>query len=149
VRSFLDAHLPGKGAAARADVAQGSIGVALAESGATARAREAAEGLIAAVLAGGPDPWERALRQSPWQARGEFTEMLDALAELLADAAREQSGGTPRRPLPKALRSATSPARMLAMVEQVQAARESAQGNVNPQLLLAALAGTMEESLCR
>jgi DNA polymerase-3 subunit delta' len=149
VRMFLEAHLPDKGGAARADVAEGSIGVALAETGATAKAREAAEGLIEAVLAGGAQPWERALKQGPWQARGEFTEMLDALAELLADAARAQSGGTPRRPLPKALRSVADPARMLEVVEQVQTAREAAQGNVNPQLLLAALSGAMEDSLCR
>jgi DNA polymerase-3 subunit delta' len=149
VRAFLEAHLPGKGAAARADVAEGSIGLALAEAGATAKAREAAEGLIEAVLAGGAQPWERALRQGPWQARGDFTEMLDALAELLADAIRAESGGTPRRALPKALRSVADPDALLRVVEQVQSARESAQGNVNPQLLLAALSSAMEESLCR
>ncbi|HSR16087.1 MAG TPA: hypothetical protein VLL51_10065 [Gemmatimonadales bacterium] len=149
VRRFLEAHGSFRDdLEARVALAGGSIGAALAEAGAAARARESAEALVEAVLAGGAPPWERALRQGPWQARGEFTEMLDALAELLADAARERSGGTPRRRVPRALQARGDANSYLAALGRVQAAREAAQGNVNPQLLLAELSGAMEAALC-
>jgi hypothetical protein len=146
VRGFLAAHAKGQAGRGLEDL--GSIGAALAEAGSAARAREAAESLLEAVLGGGSAPWERALRQGPWQARGEFTEMLDALADLLSDAIRQQTGSAPRKPLPRALRSAGDLPRLLEAVERVRAAREAAQGNVNPQLLLAELSGAMETALC-
>ena len=56
--------------------------------------------LLEAVLAGPGPALERALNQPPWSARGEFTAMLDALAETLRDAARGAVGQAPRRQLP-------------------------------------------------
>ena len=151
MRGFLREHLALSGPAleARVEVAHGSIGLALAESGQRQKAREAATALLEAVRAGGAVPWERTLKQGPWQARGEFSEMLDALAELLAEGTREATG-TPARDLPAVLRNASpAPAQLVRAVEQVQAARAAAQGNVNPQLLLAVLADDLTEVLCR
>jgi hypothetical protein len=59
--------------------------------------------------------------------------MLDALAETLAAQARGALVGTGRAAM-------ADPAARIAGVERVLAAREQAQGNVNPQLLLAVLA---------
>ncbi|HET9134752.1 MAG TPA: hypothetical protein VFN90_10630, partial [Gemmatimonadales bacterium] len=75
---------------------------------------------------------ERALKQGPWQARGEFTELLDALAGRLAMQARQAATGTGR--------TTAHPMALTEAVEKVLATREQAQGNVNPQLLLAVLA---------
>lgn len=151
VRAFLREHLSLDGPAleARVEAAHGSIGLALAESGQRRKAREAATALLEAVRAGGATPWERTLKQGPWQARGEFTEMLDALAELLAEGTREATG-VPARDLPPVLRTASAaPDRLVQAVAQVQTARAAAQGNVNPQLLLAVLADDLTEALCR
>ena len=46
---------------------------------------------------------------------------------------------TPRRALPPALRSPRPVSRLLAAQQRVSEAREAAQGNVNPQLLVAVL----------
>jgi len=98
-------------------------------------------------VAGDGREFERALSQPPYQARGDFAGMLDALSQLLADAAREGAGGKATRPVPKSLKG--RPVAGLATAsELVMAAREAAQGNVNPQLLLAALALDLEEALC-
>jgi hypothetical protein len=65
-----------------------------------------------------------ALGQMPFQARGGFTEMLDALAgRLRAEAMR---GGETQK--------------LVEAIAHVMDAREMAQGNVNPQLLSAVLA---------
>jgi DNA polymerase-3 subunit delta' len=104
----------------------------------------AAAGFLEAVAAGPAERLERALRQPPFSARGEFTSLLDALAETLSDAARNANGVTPRRPLPAALRTARDP---VGALQRVAAAREVAAGNVNPQLLLAALAEDLAEVL--
>jgi hypothetical protein len=100
--------------------------------------------LLEAVAQGREQRFERALRQPPFSARGEFTAMLDALAENLSDAARAASGIQPRRPIPATLRSARDP---LSALQRVAAAREAAAGNVNPQLLLAALVDDLAEAL--
>ena len=151
VRDFLMAHLEPRPAAsalaARVAAAEGSIGAALAEDGSGAKYREAAAGVIEAALEQGGARYERALRQPPYQARGDFAGMLDALSGLLADAARERTGELPRRPVPKVLRGRDLSGLVTAS-EKVQVAREAAQGNVNPQLLLATLALELEEALC-
>jgi DNA polymerase-3 subunit delta' len=108
--------------------ARGAIG-RLEGEGATAErsAREAARAMLA--LADG-EPAERAmaaLKRSVAQARGDFTVLLDAMADELGRRARAAGGS----------RDAAS--RALVGLERVMAAREQAQGNVNPQLLLAVL----------
>jgi DNA polymerase III subunit delta' len=151
VRGFLAAHLQPKPAAAalsaRVAAAEGSIGAALAEDGSGQKHRDAATSVIEAALAGAGEQYERALRQPPYQARGDFAGMLDALSALLGDAARERAGEVPRRPVPGALKDKELSG-LVAAAERVQVAREAAQGNVNPQLVLATLALELEEALC-
>src|SRR5436309_5758124 len=65
-----------------------------------------------------------ALGQVPFQARGGFTDMLDALADRLRDEAK-RGGETDK---------------LVEAIALVMDARDVAQGNVNPQLLAAVLA---------
>lgn len=102
----------------------------------------AAEGCIGKLFAtdtgrsGQPDQaarfWESpmlfALGQMPFQARGGFTAMLDALAEKLRSEVR-RGGDT---------------AKLVEAIAAVMDARDLAQGNVNPQLLAAVLAEDLE-----
>jgi hypothetical protein len=46
---------------------------------------------------------ERALAQTPWSARGEFTDLLDAVAETLGDAARGAVGAEVSGQVPKSI----------------------------------------------
>jgi DNA polymerase-3 subunit delta' len=152
VRGFLETHRSPKPSptvlASLVAMAQGSIGRALAEDQEAARAREGAEAVLEAVLAGSERALQRALSQPPWHARGEFTALLDAVASLLMDAARERAGVAPLRPVPEPLRRRSDAAGLLRAAELVQSAREEAQGNLNPQLLLATLSTDLEEALC-
>lgn len=133
VRGFLAAAKPDLATDAVVAGANGSIGAALASGEAQAKARAAALEFLGAVRDGPAAATERVLRQGPWAARGDFTGLLDALAEQLAERAR-------RVLAPGGRVSPGNAAGMLAGVERVLAARERAQGNVNPQLLLAVLA---------
>jgi DNA polymerase III subunit delta' len=107
----------------------------------------AAEGCIGKLLApapvrfgqpGGADqaarfldaPWLFALGQVPFQARGGFTDMLDALAVRLRTAAKH--GGETEK--------------LVEAIALVLDARDLAQGNVNPQLLAAVLAEDLQAS---
>ncbi len=127
--------------------AQGSIGGALAAADQAAVAYRAAEELIEAVARGRGPALERALRQAPYAARGEFTAMLDALAETLGEAARGALGQPVRRPLPKPLQRVGGAEPLLRAMDRVAEAREAAAGNVNPQLLLAVLGEELAEVL--
>jgi DNA polymerase III subunit delta' len=104
--------------AQRVSAAEGCVGRLLAAEGETAtQGRQLADRL----LQGG---YGFALGQMPFQARGGFTEMLDALAgRLRAEAMR---GGETQK--------------LVEAIAHVMDAREMAQGNVNPQLLSAVLA---------
>jgi hypothetical protein len=126
--------------------AAGSIGAVLAESGQGQATRRAAAVWLEAVLGGIGPAAERALAQAPWAARGDFTDLLDAVATTLGDVAREAVGGTGAHPIPKAL-AGREPAALLEAQALVADAREAAQGNVNPQLLLAVLGGDLAEVL--
>jgi DNA polymerase-3 subunit delta' len=151
VREFLATHLHPRPASQELDqrvaFAEGSLGRALGAREEAGRARQAATQLLESVLSGPGPAFERALRQPPWSARGEFTAMLDALAELLGDAARKASGQEPRHQLPAPLLRPRSPAALLQAMEKVADAREAAWGNVNPQLLLAVLEDELAEML--
>jgi DNA polymerase-3 subunit delta' len=142
VSGFLAAHLEPRPAAAelaeRARGAEGSIGAAIAASDQGAKAYRAATELLEAALEGGAVMAERALKQGPFAARGEFTAMLDALDEALGEAARAESGAAPRRTVAKGLRRRSLPG-ILEAQRHVAEAREAAAGNVNPQLLTAVL----------
>jgi DNA polymerase-3 subunit delta' len=126
--------------------AEGAPGLVLGGGGGDA-ALEAAAGLLDAIAAGPGERLERVLRQPAYAARGEFTALLDALAETLADAVRAASGLEPRRPLPKAVRSRRETAALVTALDRVAVARDRAGGNVNPQLLLAALADDLAAAL--
>jgi DNA polymerase-3 subunit delta' len=134
----------------RVALAGGSVGAALALSDEIHAAYDAAREMLESVLAGQagvPARLERALRQTPWAARGEFTAMLDALADVLSEAARAAVGETPRRPLPEGLRNRLDAAALVRAMERVAGAREAAAGNVNPQILLATLGEELAEVL--
>lgn len=136
--------------ALRVPAAGGSVGAVLAAADTDGAAYDAAREMLEAVLegrAGMPIRMERALRQTPWAARGEFTAMLDALAETLGDAARAALGGQPRRPLLDGLRRRGDPEALIRAIDRVADAREAAAGNVNPQLLLANLGEELAEVL--
>ena len=139
VRAFLSEHagLSGRDLDERVRQAAGSIGAALAQDSATATAHRAADEVLAAVSAGPVGRLERAMRQATFAARGDFTGMLDALAIRIEGALRAElgaQGGTRLNGF-----EATGPDTLLAMLGKVQTARATAQGNVNPQLLLAVL----------
>jgi hypothetical protein len=102
---------------------------------------------LEAVLAGPGPSLERALKQTPWAARGEFTAMLDALAETLGEAARGTLGQPVRRKVPEALMRHRQPDPLLKAMDRVADAREAAWGNVNPQILLAVLGEELAEVL--
>lgn len=152
VREFLlrnSAEKPGAaGLEARVRAAGGAIGLAVGEDEEeSGKAFRAAAQLLEAVMAGREPVLERALRQATYSARGEFTAMLDALADTLGDAARGSLGHTTTRPVPEGLRKHRDPAALLRALELVGEAREAAAGNVNPQLLLAVLGGELAEVL--
>jgi DNA polymerase-3 subunit delta' len=151
VRTFLveqlDPPLDRRVLEQRVALASGSIGDALSAGEDADKAYRAAGQVLEAVLAGSADAYERALRQAPFAARGEFTAMLDALADTLGEAARGALGQPTRRPVPAALFRRTDPATLLRAMERVAEAREGAYGNVNPQLLLAVLGEELAEVL--
>jgi DNA polymerase III subunit delta' len=131
----------------RIAAAEGSIGRALAAGDASRKAQQTADRLLHAVMTGVGPTFEEALKQPPWSARGDFTAMLDALAETLSEAARGALGHTPRRPVPQALQGYGHPDRLLKAIEHVEVARDAAWGNVNPQILLAVLGDELADAL--
>ena len=153
VRDFLAAELkPALSGAAleeRVRTAEGSIGTAISASDVGAKAYAAAADLVDVALQGSVPRAERVLKQSPWAARGDFSAMLEALEQTLGDAVRAASGMTPRRALPAALKGPRPVSRLLEAQRHVTAAREAAQGNVNPQLLVGVLAEDLAAALNR
>ena len=140
-------RLAGEELQLRTRAAAGSIGRALTLGENEAKARRAADEFLAAVVAGAGTRAERSLKQGPFAARGDFTAMLDALAESLGEAGRVSTGLANRGGLPEALRRPATLAALIQAGGRVQAAREAAQGNVNPQLLIAQLADDLAEVL--
>jgi DNA polymerase III subunit delta' len=151
VREFLQSHMrpapSAKDLEQRVAEAEGSIGRALGSREEAGKARRAATDLLEAILTGPAPSLERALRQPPWSARGEFTALLDALAETLGEAARGVVGHPTRGELPQQLLRYRSPEPLLQALGHVADAREAAGGNVNPQILLAVLEEELAEVL--
>jgi DNA polymerase-3 subunit delta' len=151
VSGFLKSHLKpapsSRDLDQRVSLAEGSIGAALRAGDETGKAHQAAQQWLEAVLAGPGPSFERALKQGAWGARGEFTAMLDALAETLGEAARGTLGQPVRRSVPQALLRYRDPDPLLKAMEHVADAREAAWGNVNPQVLLAVLGEELAEVL--
>jgi DNA polymerase-3 subunit delta' len=130
----------------RTVAAEGSIGRAVSLGRAAGAAYDAAGTLLEAILEGRGAAMERALRQQAFGARGDFTALLDALAETLGEAARDALGAAPRRAVPASLRRAR-PDGLVRAQTRIAEARAAAAGNVNPQLLLAVLADDLAEAL--
>jgi DNA polymerase III subunit delta' len=102
--------------------AVGSIGRLLAPLGGVNE--PAAASFLAATRQDAVARYSQALRQTPYQARGGFTAMLDALLQRLRE--ETQAGGDTEK--------------LVEAIARVTEARVAAQGNVNPQLLAAVLA---------
>jgi DNA polymerase-3 subunit delta' len=149
VEGFLADYAGLGGADLRLRVASagGSIGRALALGDDQARANRAAEDLVKIFTGSIEARAERVLKQGAWAARGDFAAMLDALAESLGEAARAASGLAARRPVPDVFTRGRTVGALLAAQQRVTEAREAAQGNVNPQLLLAVLVDELAEVL--
>jgi DNA polymerase-3 subunit delta' len=147
VRQFLRDHaaVPSGELESRVAGADGSIGAAVAMDAEAGAARRSAEAVLEAALGQRGARMQRALAQAPASARGEFTALLDAMSQLLADAARGALGEG-RRVVPAGL-DGRDPERLVRAIERVNAARETAQGNVNPQLILAVLGEQLAETL--
>jgi len=145
VRAFLEEALDSAPAdlARRVREAEGCPGRALRVDADGDRAvRERAVGYLELVLGGdAAGRLEAALKQQAFAARGEFTAMLDAMAAALRDALR---GADSVRPA--GLRGRDHD-RLLVALGAVLQARDTAQGNVNPQLLLASLGEELAETL--
>src|SRR6266849_6079644 len=109
--------------AQRVTAAEGCIGKLFAT--APSRSGAPAEDQAARFL---DAPWLFALGQVPFQARGGFTDMLDALATKLRSEAK-RGGDTDK---------------LVEAIALVLDARDLAQGNVNPQLLAAVLAEDLQ-----
>lgn len=138
VRAFALAHLRPAPAGAELErlvrSAEGAIGALVGRGEAAAKATEEARALLATITAGRSARFERSLKQAPWSARGGFTDLLDAMAAELAERART----APDRETIE---------RLTLGLERLRVARAEAQGNGNPQLLLATLAGELAEVL--
>jgi DNA polymerase-3 subunit delta' len=133
VTAFAQERLTGTAVALGSSVAaaEGCIGRLVAQSGDDGKAAsEAAAGFLTAARRPGAMRYARVLGQPPFQARGGFTAMLDALLERLRAEARTGTGDT---------------GRVVAAIARVLAARDWAQGNVNPQLISAVLAEDLAE----
>lgn len=122
---------------ARVLLAEGCIGVALSadEAGEAGKLAKAADTLLAAVRKRRRAWLPLALRQQPWSARGDFTGLLDALAlRIRAELMEAPADSRALEPRLEALR-------------RIERTRAAAQGNVNPQLALSALASDLERIL--
>lgn len=133
VTAFAQEKLSGTAVALGSGVAaaEGCIGRLLSQAGDEGKAAvEAAAGFLSAARRRTAPRYATVLGQAPFQARGGFTAMLDALLERLRGEVRDGSGDTRR---------------IVAAIARVLAARDAAQGNVNPQLLTAVLAEDLAE----
>ncbi len=142
VRAFLAQEvadgLTGDALDARVLLAEGSVGKVLAsdDGDEAGGLRQAADTLLAAIRKRRHAWLPLALRQQPWSARGDFTGLLDALTvRLRAEVAEVVPEG------------GVGLASRLAALRHVQRTRAAAQGNVNPQLALSALASDLERIL--
>jgi hypothetical protein len=106
----------------RVTAAEGSIGKLFATEGARTGQPDQASRFV-------DTPLLYALGQVPFQARGGFTDMLDALADKLRSEVKR--GGDTEK--------------LVEAIALVMDARDLAQGNVNPQLLAAVLADDLRE----
>lgn len=115
--------------ATRVFAAAGCIGKVVANPDSGSASREAAQRFHSATRQGPLERYSLALAQAPYEARGAFTEMLDALLGQLREQAA--AGG--------------DTGRVVEAISRVLETRMLARGNVNPQLLAAVLADDLAE----
>ena len=130
VTAFAQNELPvneQRDIAQRVALADGCPGRLLADGESSGEPGTVADRFMAAVAGGPVRYYAAALAQQPFQARGGFTGMLDGLLQRLREQAR--SGGETHS--------------VVAAISRVLEARSLAQGNVNPQLVTAVLAGDL------
>ncbi|CAN5618665.1 hypothetical protein BH23GEM1_BH23GEM1_08150 [soil metagenome] len=120
----------------RADLLGGAPGRILGESG-DAQAITVARRMLDAAAGRTPERFSLALTRGVSNARGAFTDSLDALTVLLSERTREAVSRDDR---PRA-------ARLAAAADLVEIAKERASGNVNPQLVTAKLVLDLSEHL--
>jgi len=142
VRDFASEHLrpapPADELNLLVERAEGAIGALAGSGDRNTRSAVEARAFLAAVRNGPASGYERALKQAPWAARGGFTDLLDAVAVELSNRARGAASGAGGAEELTALTRAQ---------ELIRTARGEAQGNVNPQLLMASLALELEDVL--
>lgn len=136
VTAFLTEHgnVPAREVGRRVDAAQGSIGTALAAD--VGVAVDDGRKMLEALLGPADHRWSRILAQAGFAARGSFTGLLEGVLEALIYELRQAATGSRRS---KGVLGVLSPAMMTRMVVKVQRAHERAQGNTNPQLIIATL----------
>lgn len=125
--------LPG-GTESRIHLARGRPGTLLGGS-ADRQAKEAANALLAAAGGERAEQVRVAFGLGSSRARGFFMDVLDALTELLRERARQATTGADAGRAAAAARG----------IDAVERAKEKAAGNVNPQLLGAALLNELRE----
>lgn len=137
VQAYLEHEMEGETSAKtikrRTVMAEGCVGQALREQDQADGPDLAADNLLRAARRGPLEWGTEALGQMPWQARGDFSGMLDALALRIRAGLQEEAAQGGQRL-----------GRWLEALKRVDAARRDAQANVNPQLTLAVLAGDLE-----
>jgi DNA polymerase-3 subunit delta' len=157
--SFLVEHGGMEPAAAEAAArrSEGSIGRVLAQSAGpeTDPGVEAGSLLACALRGTRADRFRLAARYPPAGARGAFSGMLEVLERTVRDAASVASGA-PGQVLDPGIADRLAefesipPSRLVTAAEHVEAAREAAAGNGNPEsivaVLLADLAHTLRQS---
>jgi DNA polymerase-3 subunit delta' len=120
----------------RPDLLGGAPGRILSESE-DAQAITVARRMLDAAAARTPERFSLALTRGVSNARGAFTESLDALTVLLSERTREAVARDDRQ----------RAARLAAAADLVEVAKERAAGNVNPQLVTAKLVLDLSEHL--
>jgi DNA polymerase-3 subunit delta' len=119
-----------------AQLAEGSVALALTAAEGASRGDRSAERFLNAVRRG-PEFWvSEALLQPPWGARGDFSAMLDALARQLRTELRTYAD-----------EDESSINKYLKAINLVESQRTKTQKNVNPQLAMAVLAVDVAEVL--
>ncbi|MEO8200243.1 MAG: hypothetical protein ABI679_06970 [Gemmatimonadota bacterium] len=128
------AQIPESQIGRRVAKGSGSIGNAVADDVDLAKGGQLAASLLESVRTRSQTGWEIAIKQMPFSARGEFTDTLDAMADMLSQAVRGSRGDR------ELARLAEVPKlKLVAALDRVGEVRELAQNNVNPQILLAVL----------
>lgn len=161
VRGFLveEMKVAEEEAGRLARLSRGAVGAALrlvGDEGAGGGARAAArELLIAALASSTTNRYVAASAQKPFGGRGEFSDTLEALGDWLRDLMAVAAGAAHEVADPEGLqllqraveRRGVEPLGAAAALDRLARAHELAQGNVNPQLILADLLRGLAEDL--